>query len=120
MGTVEIVQMFGGAPNPLRIAVREKGLTTELIVRGEWDLAQQPTVRSAIQTALQSHPECVLLDLSQLSFIDSSGIHNVLELQSRCVTQNAHLAIIPGSRAVQRPFEICRVAERLPFVESAA
>ncbi len=120
MGADVDVRMFDGATDALRIAVREYGLTIELVVCGEWDLPQQPTARKAIQVALKGGAERVVLDLSQLSFIDSSGIHNVLELYRRCVQQNIHLVIIPGPRAVQRPFEICGLTEGLPFVPTAA
>jgi hypothetical protein len=48
----------------------------------------------------------VVLDLSRLTFIDSSAIHIILELQKRCARQQVRLVIAPGSRAVQRPFEV--------------
>ena len=37
-----------------------------------------------------------MLNLSQCSFIDSSGIHAVLELHNRSTQQSIHLVIIPG------------------------
>lgn len=120
MGVSEIDYGLDGAPGPLRIAVRENGTTTELAVRGEWDLAQQPRARKAISAILDRGPECVVLDLSQLSFIDSSGIHNMIELHSRCQQQRIHLVIIPGPRAVQQPFEICGLNDQLPFLETRA
>lgn len=118
MATHDIAPVFEGAPDESRISLREHGTTTELVARGEWDLAEQPGVREAIQAALQRSPACVVLDLSQLSFIDSSGIHVVLELHGRCVKQNIHLVIIPAPRAVLRPFEICGLIERLPFLRT--
>src|SRR4051794_6000659 len=111
---------FDGAPRALAISVRENGTTTQLVAGGEWDLAEQPTARKAIKAAVQRCPECLVLDLSQLSFIDSSGIHMVLELHSRCTAHNIRLVIIPGARAIQRPFEVCGLIERLPFVGVAA
>ena len=101
------------------VTVSENGTRAELVVSGEWDLAQQLIAREAIRSALQSYPECVVLDLSQLSFIDSSGIHNVLELQSLCDQQHIRLVIIPGSEAVQRPFELCGLTDQLPFARTA-
>jgi anti-anti-sigma factor len=120
MGDSEIDCTLTGAPSPLKIAVRANGTTTELVVCGEWDLAQQLRARKAISAALDRCPECVVLDLSGLSFIDSSGIHNTIELHRRCVQQGIHLVIISGPRAVQRPFEICGLTDRLPFLGSGA
>ena len=58
-----------------------------------------------------------MLDLSQLSFIDSSGVHVLINAHKRCAAQATHLVIIPGSRAVQRVFEICNLIESLPFAD---
>jgi anti-anti-sigma factor len=92
-----------GGPRRLRTAMRETGSTTDLVVRGEWDLAEQATARRFIRAALERRPEWVVLDLGQLSFIDASGIHNVIEFHTRCVEEGIHLVIMPGPPPVQRP-----------------
>jgi len=119
-GRSEVPRIIDRAPEALKIAVGEYGITTELVLSGEWDLAEQPTVRQAVRAALRRCPETLVLDLSQLSFIDASGIRNVLELHYRCAQQDIRLVIIPGPRAVQRPFEISGLIERLPFLGTAA
>ena len=59
-----------------------------------------------------------MLDLSQLTFIDSSGIHVILELQKRCAQQNVRFVIAPGSSAGQRAFEVLGLARALPFLSA--
>lgn len=107
-------------PGQLNITVEEKGTTTTLGVCGEWDLAHDSTARKAIEAALERGPECVVLDLSRLSFIDSSGIHAVLGLHKRTARQNIRLVIIPGPPAAQRPFDICGLSNLLPFVQNVS
>ena len=68
---------------------------------------------------LNAGPECVVLDLSSVSFIDSTGLHATIELHQRCAHCNIRLVIIPGPPAVQRPFEICQLTEILPFLPAA-
>jgi anti-sigma B factor antagonist len=104
--------------NQLQIVTREQGTTMVIELAGEWDLAAAPAVRQAIASGLASCPECVLLDLSRLAFIDSSGLHVTIELAQRSAAQNVRLVIIPGPRAIQRVFEITGVAERLPFIDT--
>jgi anti-sigma B factor antagonist len=99
----------------LQIAVSQTGATVTIALAGEWDLAAQTATREAIHDALRPRPERVVLDLSQLSFIDSTGMHATVELHELAAKQNSQLEIIPGSRAVQRPFEICRLTNALPF-----
>ncbi len=66
---------------------------------------------------LTARPERVVLDLSRLDFIDSSGLHATIELAHRLAAQDIGLVIVPGCRAVQRLFEITGLTERLPFID---
>lgn len=106
--------------NRLEITVSKHGTTTTIALAGEWDLAEQKSTRNAIRDALRQSPECLVLDLSQVSFIDSSGIRVVLELHQRSTQRNVHLVIVPGPRAVRRPFEILGLTDRLPFLRAAS
>lgn len=102
-------------PEGLAIEVSERDSTTTIALEGEWDLAQRPSTREAIRRILERAPESVVLDLSRLSFIDSSGLHVVLELYQRARDRNIRLVIVPGRRGVQRVFEICQLLDVLPF-----
>ena len=105
------------SPDGLHIEVREQGTTIAIEMAGEWDLAARDAARHVIARALAERPECVLLDLSRLEFIDSSGLHVTIELARRSAAQSVRLVIIPGAQAVQRVFEITGLLERLPFID---
>jgi anti-sigma B factor antagonist len=102
-------------PDHLQTVVTQHATTVIIAVVGEWDLATDKAAREAIHGALALAPERVVLDLSQLTFIDSSGLHATVELRELAASQHAQLEIIPGPRAVQRPFEICRLTDVLRF-----
>ena len=53
----------------------EQGATSTIELHGELDLAEKAATTDAIAQALDRHPACLVLDLSQLSFIDSCGVH---------------------------------------------
>jgi len=108
-----------GVPCGLRIARVEHGSTSTIELEDEWDLGQRDAARDAVAKALRRRPGCLVLDLSGLSFIDSSGIHVVIETHKRCAAQRTCLVITPGPRAVQRVFEICGLIEILPFAPEA-
>jgi anti-anti-sigma factor len=74
-------------------------------------------MHDAISQALEPRPECLVLDLSQLTFIDSSGIHTAIELAKRTRAENVRMVIVPGPRQVQRVFEICGLTDVLPFLQ---
>jgi anti-anti-sigma factor len=94
----------------------EAGATVSIQLHGECDLAGLPSIHQAISRALEAGPECIVLDLSRLRFIDSSGLHATIELANRSAAQNTRLVIIPGPPPVQRVFEISGVFEKLPFI----
>jgi anti-sigma B factor antagonist len=120
MASIELDHMPDAVPGQLEIAVREQGTTTTIALCGELDLAEQDAARHAIRRALMRTPECLVLDLSHLSFIDSTGIRVVLEVAKRSSQQNVHLVIVPGSAAVQRTFEVLQMTSVLPFLAQAA
>jgi anti-anti-sigma factor len=120
MAATELDQMADGGLGQLEILIAEQGTTTTIALGGEWDLAAQPAIRQAIQSVCARSPECVVLDLSQLTLIEASAIDVVLGLQKRCTQQNVRLVITPGPRAVQRRFEILGLTSTLPFLTTAA
>jgi anti-anti-sigma factor len=108
----------GGAGEP------EPSLTVQDVVSGGWhtlrlcgevDLAAGDLLDDVIEQVCQVAIDGVVLDLSEVSFIDSTGVRAVLELRKRCQRQGAELRIV-GSSAVRRVFEISGLLDRLPFV----
>ncbi|MHB8659958.1 MAG: STAS domain-containing protein [Solirubrobacteraceae bacterium] len=104
----------------MRIMVAKQGTTSAIQLTGECGLAQQQQLRVAIRKVLAARPGHVVLDLSGLSFIDSSGIDLVIELARRASRENVHLVINPGTPAVQRVFALCGLTTELPFVFNGA
>jgi anti-anti-sigma factor len=103
----------------LQAKVSSQGTTSTIEFEGEWGLAERDLASGAVEQALARRPECVVLDLSQVSFIDSSGIHVVVIAAKRCGEQNIRIVIIPGPPQVHRVFEICQLTNLLPFASQA-
>jgi anti-anti-sigma factor len=103
----------------LRAVASRQGTTATVQLEGECDLATQQPMRDALSQALTWRPECLVLDLSELTFIDSTGIHIVVDLAKRLQRQHCRLVMIPGPRQTQRVFEITGLIEALPFVPDA-
>ena len=84
--------------------------------RGELDLAVSETFEAELETALQSDASAVLLDLRELTFIDSAGIRALLIAVGRSEANGRRLRVTrETSRAVQRSFDLTGIGERLPF-----
>lgn len=67
----------------LTVRRREDPGQVELTFAGELDLAADEAVRDAIDRALRGHPPRLVLDLRELTFMDSTGTRILLAIQAR-------------------------------------
>lgn len=95
---------------------RAPGVLT-LRPRGELDIATVPRLRDAL--AQREPAEALVLDLRDLSFLDTSGLQMVVEVGRRARTEGFELTLVRGPHAVQRVFEIAGLTEMLPFSDGA-
>ena len=71
----------------------------------------------AIARAEASFAEAIVIDLEDLTFIDSSGIRLILLTHLRVVACNGRLRLRRGPPAVQRVFEISGIEDEFAFVD---
>jgi anti-anti-sigma factor len=106
------------APEGFAITMRHEAGATVLALLGELDLAAAPRVRDALDRIEQERPAHLVIDLSRLCFIDSSGIHLIVDAHRRLLAgRRSTLEIRPGSPAVQRIFQLTGLEEELPFAD---
>jgi anti-sigma B factor antagonist len=107
--------MNGSGPlSGIMIRRERTGTTVRTIVAGELDLASAPDLRECIYGQLADHAEFVVLDLAEVSFIDSSGLHVLLDAVNQ---DGSRLRIIP-SAACLRLFDIAGVRDLLPLIDA--
>ena len=82
---------------------------------GELDIATVGRVREVIDK--EAPAAGVELDLSRLTFLDTSGLQLIVEIQRKGAAEGFGLRIVPGNKHVQRVFEIAGLDRVLPFVE---
>lgn len=101
---------------PLTVAhdvVDERHLVT---LRGELDAFTVPDVRAVLSAADEGD---VVLDLRDVTFIDSSGLAMIVEARQRLDGEERRLVIGPRSDVVQRLLELSGVAGRLDLDPTA-
>lgn len=101
----------------LEIRTERKGDAHVVALEGELDLDGAERVDRELLRAEAGDARRIVLDLSALRFIDSTGIRLILAADARSRSDGDRLALIRGPRAVQRVFELTGIAERLPFEE---
>ena len=88
----------------------------KLVLLGELDRASTATLEAAIEGLCEREVEGITLDLSELSYIDATGVAVIAFRWRWCERRGCEFAIVPGSPAVQRVFELAGAGARLPFV----
>ena len=101
---------------PLSIRETREGGVHRLTPIGELDLATAPLLESAFDDVFRDEDaEMIVLDLTELSFIDSAGIHLLIRIHDACAGVD-RLRVINGSRAVERLLDLTGVGARLPII----
>lgn len=102
----------GGCTNGLAVSCERTGTTMRIVVAGELDLATAPELHDHLETYAAEQAEITVIDLTAVTFIDSSGIHALLQAVER---DGGRVRIIPSARCL-RLFEIAGIRDRLPLL----
>jgi stage II sporulation protein AA (anti-sigma F factor antagonist) len=87
-----------------------------IALSGELDMDGADRVTQELRQAEATDARQVVLDLSALDFIDSSGIQLILEADARSRANGHRLRLVQGPAPVRRVFAMTALLEELPFV----
>lgn len=89
-----------------------------IVLTGEVDLLGTPQIEAALKNAYAANAELIVIDLRNLTFIDSSGLHALATAHELSRARGQELRILPGPANVQRLFELTGMSEVLPFCDA--
>jgi anti-anti-sigma factor len=95
--------------------LRETGPRAVLRLSGEVDLAVEEQMRDALDTLLESDAPTLLIDLSGLVYMDSTGVQRLLAAQVGAEDAGRRLEVRLGD-AARRILLLCGVLERFTVV----
>jgi anti-sigma B factor antagonist len=108
-------------PPPLRpgaltvqVSVEEGQRCIELF--GELDIAGVDALHAAIEDGAEGEERDVVLDMSGLAFMDSSGLRAILLASGRLAQAERTFGIVKGPPVVHRVFELTGSEHSLPFL----
>jgi anti-sigma B factor antagonist len=88
----------------------------EILVPGELDLHTAPLLCGRVEETFRDRHARVLLDLSELSFCDSTGLRALLGVVREAQVHDVPLRVVgPRAAAPARTFEIAGALEFLPL-----
>jgi anti-sigma B factor antagonist len=106
-------------PQPLTTRVERHQDTVVLIASGELDLAHSERLRTQLLELIGSSRR-VVVDLREIEFIDSTGLHCLLHVAGASHAAGRAFALIRGPERVQRLFELTGTEERFQFVDDGS
>lgn len=90
----------------LGIVVSEQAGTTIVAASGDLDLASAPRLRDAAVTRLMAGDKRLVIDLSELEFLDSTGLGTLVAILKRAKTLGADLRLVIGRERVRKVFDL--------------
>ena len=105
-------------PEQLHVRTSREGPIERLTPIGELDIATVPILERVFEVARDdSTARMIVLDLTELSFIDSSGLSLLLRMKTACEAAD-RLRVLNGSPAVTRLLDVSGIRPLLPIITS--
>ncbi len=102
----------------LRVVRTDLGM--RLAPCGELDIATAPQLQEAIADATANGVSELVLDLRELTFMDSTGLRTLAQANLKAQKAGTTLSIWRGSRQIERVLEISGLGPLLPLADAPA
>jgi anti-sigma B factor antagonist len=93
----------------INLDVRHAEGATVLSVGGELDVSAAPSLSGELNDIIRSGEGDVVVDLSRVSFVDSTGLAVLLNALRRLTRARRRMGLVIGTGAVLRAFEVTRL-----------
>jgi anti-sigma B factor antagonist len=85
-------------------------------LRGELDLGCSAQLKQTLREAVATE-RLIVVDLSELAFMDSTGLHAIIDADNRARLRGSKLVLIRGPAQIDRLFKLVGISNRLEIVE---
>ena len=102
----------------LDVRAERQADATVVRITGEVDLRTSPQLRGVLLELLDEKPLRIILDLTGVSYIDSSGVGTFVELKRRAMRNESNVALVGLQPRVRSLFEITRLDKFFTIADS--
>ena len=95
-----------------------KGKAAIIYVTGDVDLHRSTELQNELMEVLKKKPEAVIVDLSGVPYMDSSGVASLVKLLSRTRKSGTELKLVAPTVKVRSIFEITRLDSVFTIADS--
>lgn len=104
----------------LGLDVSERDGATVVAVHGDLDLATAPRLRELAVGRLMAGDRAVVLDLSGVEFLDSTGLGTLVAVLKRARSLDAGLALVITRERVRKVFELTALTSAFAIHDDVA
>jgi anti-sigma B factor antagonist len=97
--------------------VLSRGRTQILQLSGELDLSTKKEFEAGLSTIASRKPQEVIVDLREVSFVDSTGLRLILEAWNQCRRTNVDFAVVLGDGHIRSAFRMAGLEQAIPVIE---
>ena len=95
----------------VEITTEKVGAGYLMLLKGDVDMNTSPDVRSNLgEVFKRGNAKALLINLSGVRYMDSSGIATLVEAMQNCMKQNMRLRLVDLSPPVRDVFEMARLS----------
>ena len=106
--------------SPLEVTHETTEASSTVRLTGELDISTANGLERLLsELAAPDGPARIVVDLSGLRFMDSTGLRLLVTADLRLRREGREMLLIPGPEAVHRVFRLALLEERLTFVRAA-
>lgn len=85
-------------------------------VAGELDMATTPAAQAHVRAVLARPLRVLVLDLSAVTFLGSTGINMLIALRAACEAAGTALRLVVTAKVVRQPLELTGLVDRFTIV----
>ena len=101
----------------LTVCSERDGVVHTISVQGELDLANADELERELKRVESTDALSIVLDLSALTFIDSTGVGLLVSAHTRSRADSDRFTLLRGPSSVQRVLELTGIVDILPFAD---
>ena len=95
--------------------VKQEGQTVVLELQGDIDMGNSPVVRTKIIELFQDKPQVLVINMTEVGYMDSSGLGTLVEALKWSNRKGAQLRLVGVTGSVRNVFEISRLVSIFNF-----
>lgn len=100
------------------VVLSQDGSSLIAVLDGELDVATVPRVRAQLEAALTPKVQSLVLDVSRVSFMDSSGLGFLLGRYRQFMERGGAVAVSGARNQVKRVLELSGLARIMPVTST--